>query len=97
MKRLALAAVCLGLAGCGGGGARPVSGALVFAHDCQVCHSVIGNESEHKQGGDLLGYHLTRAQWLSFTRVMPARKPLSKAELNAVVDYVLRAQGRVFP
>lgn len=69
----------------------------MFAHDCQACHSVIGNESAHKQGGDLLGYHLTRAQWLSFTRVMPARRPLSKAELNAVVDYVLAQQKRVFP
>lgn len=73
------------------------SGSVVFARDCQVCHSVIGNESEHRQGGDLLGYHLTRAEWLSFTRVMPARKPLSKAELNAVVDYVLAEQRRVFP
>jgi hypothetical protein len=58
---------------------------------------VIGNESEHKQGGDLLGYHLTRADWLSFTRVMPAKRPLTSAELNAVVDYVLQAQKRVFP
>jgi mono/diheme cytochrome c family protein len=97
VKAVALVLTCLALAGCGGGAAPPVSGAVVFARDCRACHSLIGNESEHKQGGDLLGYHLTRAEWLSFTKVMPAKRPLSKAELNAVVDYVLAAQKRVFP
>jgi mono/diheme cytochrome c family protein len=86
---------CLALYGCGH--SAPVNGAVVFAHSCRACHSLIGNESEHKQGGDLLGYHLTRAEWLSFTRVMPAKRPLTKAELNAVVDYVLQSQKRVFP
>jgi mono/diheme cytochrome c family protein len=62
----------------------------VFAHSCQSCHSLVGNESRHKQGGDLLGYNLTRAQLTSFTRVMPAR--LTAAQLRAVVDYVYRVQ-----
>lgn len=66
---------------------------MVFAHACQSCHSLIGNESEHKQGGDLLGYDFSRQELISFTRVMPTR-PLSAAELNAVVDYVLRAQAK---
>jgi mono/diheme cytochrome c family protein len=93
----------LGLAGCGGASPHKapvtlpatgsVSGAVVFAHDCQSCHSLIGNESEHKQGGDLLGYDLTRQEWVSFTRVMPTR-PLSAAQLNAVVSYILRVQAR---
>lgn len=96
MKSAPVLAACLLLAACGSPTPR-VSGAVVFAHDCQSCHSVIGNESEHKQGGDLLGFHLTRADWLSFTRVMPAKRPLTPAELNAVVDYVLQAQKRVFP
>lgn len=68
-------------------------GERVFAHDCASCHSLIGNESAHKQGGDLLGYHMTRSQLLIFTREMPTR-PLTAAQLSAVVDYVLRAQQR---
>ena len=97
MKLPSLAVLaCLALCGCAS--SKPaVSGAVVFAHDCRSCHSLVGNESEHKQGGDLLGYHLSRAEWLSFTKVMPAKRPLSDAELNAVVDYVLAAQKRVFP
>jgi len=100
----AAAALALALGGCGGSHARPtitlpglspgsVSGAVVFARNCRSCHSLVGNESLHKQGGDLLGYNLTRAEMLSFTRVMPTR-PLSAAQLDAVVDYVLRAQAR---
>jgi mono/diheme cytochrome c family protein len=69
------------------------SGKAIFVHDCQACHSLIGNESERKQGGDLLGPRLSRAQLLSFTRVMPTR-PLSARELAAVVAYVLAAEQR---
>jgi mono/diheme cytochrome c family protein len=71
----------------------PSSGKEIFAHDCQACHSLIGNESLRKQGGDLLGLHLTSAQLLSFTRVMPTR-PLTAKQLQAVVDYVLGTQQR---
>jgi mono/diheme cytochrome c family protein len=71
----------------------PANGASIFAHDCRSCHSLIGNESQRKQGGDLLSYAMTRAQLLGFTRVMPTR-PLTSAQLDAVVDYVLRAQRR---
>ena len=69
------------------------SGKEIFAHDCQACHSLIGNESLRKQGGDLLGIRLTSAQLLSFTRVMPT-PPLTAKQLQAVVDYVLRTQQR---
>lgn len=69
----------------------PADGKAVFAHDCQSCHTLIGNESAHKQGGDLLGYDMTRDQLTQLTRVMPTR-PLSSAQLQAVVDYVFRAQ-----
>lgn len=72
---------------------QAADGAAIFVRDCQSCHSLVGNESEHKQGGDLLGYRMTRAQLLGFTRVMPTR-PLTAAQLSAVVDYVLRAQRR---
>jgi mono/diheme cytochrome c family protein len=71
----------------------PSSGKEIFARDCQACHSLIGNESLRKQGGDLLGLRLTSAQLLSFTRVMPT-PPLTAKQLQAVVDYVLRTQQR---
>src|SRR5947209_19355740 len=98
MHRISAAAavVCAGvLVGCGrsaatpsgtgaGASARPVSGATVFAHECSYCHSLIGNESLHREGGDLLGYTLTRQQLLLQTRQMPVRHQLSAAQLNAV-------------
>lgn len=92
---LALPATLL-LAACGHAARAPSpasTGAGVFAHSCANCHSLIGNESRRKQGGDLLGYALTRAQLLGFTRVMPTR-PLSQAELEAVVSYILQRQAR---
>ena len=67
------------------------NGAVVFAQTCHSCHSLTGNESPHKQGGDLLGYRMSREQLVGFTRVMPTR-PLTSAELSAVVDYILRRQ-----
>jgi mono/diheme cytochrome c family protein len=71
---------------------RPPSGAVVFAQDCQVCHSLIGNEDEHKQGGDLLGYRMSRQSLTQFSREMPVRRALTADELRAVVDYVLRVE-----
>jgi mono/diheme cytochrome c family protein len=71
----------------------PSGGKQIFAHDCQACHSLIGNESLRKQGGDLIGIRLTYNQLLSFTRVMPT-PPLTAKQLEAVVDYVLRADQR---
>jgi hypothetical protein len=59
-----------------------------------MCHSVIGNESLRRQGGDLLGYRMTRQQLREFTREMPVRHRLTPAELNAVVDYVFALQRR---
>jgi len=86
-------ALTVALAGCGSSGEAPVrSGAQVFASQCSVCHSLAGNESEHKLGGDLRGYRFSRATLQSFTREMPVRHRLSAAELRAVVDYVLRAE-----
>jgi hypothetical protein len=73
---------------------RPLSGATVFAQECSYCHSLIGNESLHRQGGDLLGYTLTREELLEQTRQMPVRRRLTPAELNAVVDYVQGMQQR---
>jgi mono/diheme cytochrome c family protein len=77
----------------------PGSGAGVFARECSVCHSLIGNESLHRPGGDLIGYKLTREQLTLQTRQMPVKRPLSAAELAAVVQYVWSVQhhGRPGP
>jgi mono/diheme cytochrome c family protein len=87
-------ALASALAGCGGRPPQPPSGAAVFASSCAACHSLIGNESLHRQGGDLLDYRLSREDLLQYTRQMPVPRPLSAAELAAVVDYVRAAQQR---
>jgi hypothetical protein len=53
---------------------------------------VIGNESLHRQGGDLLGYRLTHRQLVLQVREMPVKRPLSQAQLDAVVQYVWSLQ-----
>lgn len=90
---VSLVAACAVAGGCGRS-ARPTAenGAAVFAKDCGSCHSLVGNESRHKQGGDLVGYAFSRPVLLQFTREMPTRLPLGPAQLRAVVDYVLRAE-----
>jgi len=60
----------------------------LFAADCSACHSLIGNESLRRQGGDLLGYRFSHRDLLEFAREMPARRPLSPAQLARIVDYV---------
>lgn len=92
LSALACAAV---LAGCGAAPrASSLDGRALFASECSVCHSLIGNESLRKVGGDLLGYRFTREELLSFTREMPVRHHLSAAQLDAVVGYVLAVQRR---
>jgi mono/diheme cytochrome c family protein len=90
-----LLATSVALAGCGGGGSSPQTReAAVFAGNCSACHSLIGNESRHTQGGDLVGYRLSRRELLEFTREMPTRRPLTSSQLDGVVDYVLKIQER---
>jgi mono/diheme cytochrome c family protein len=86
----------LAVVGCGGGASisQTSEAAEVFARNCSACHSLIGNESRHRQGGDLVGYRLSRQQLLEFTREMPTRRPLTSAQLQLVVDYVLGFQQR---
>jgi hypothetical protein len=94
-RGLALLALSGALAACGSARPRPaISGARVFAGECALCLSLIGNESLHRQGGDLLGYRISRQQLVQFTREMPVRRPLTQAELSAVVDYVFALQRR---
>jgi mono/diheme cytochrome c family protein len=100
MRRvLAVGPAALGLAlaiavgGCGATGnpALP-AGASVFADSCSVCHSLVGNETRRTQGGDLVGYRLSRAVLTQFTAEMPVRRRLTPAELAAVVSYVQAAE-----
>lgn len=97
---VAAPAICLvaalAVAGCGGGAStsQTSEAAHVFARNCSACHSLIGNESRHRQGGDLVGYRLSRQQLLEFTREMPTRRPLTSAQLHLVVEYVLGLQQR---
>jgi mono/diheme cytochrome c family protein len=91
-----LLAAVAGLTGCGGGGGGTLSqtrkAQALFASNCGACHSLIGNESRRRQGGDLVGYRLTRSQLLEFTREMPTRRTLNSSELNTLVDYVLEIE-----
>lgn len=66
--------------------------AALFARDCGACHSLIGNESGHREGGDLVGYRLSRGELLEFTREMPTRRPLTSSQRIMVVDYVLEIE-----
>jgi hypothetical protein len=91
---LMLATACLA-GGCGPGGRSPTpSGATLFVHNCTLCHSVVGNESLHRQGGDLLGYRFSRQVLGQYTRQMPVRRPLSGAQLGSIVEYVYQAEQR---
>jgi len=82
------------LLGCGSAsGPRPASGRTLFAEDCSACHSLIGDESLRRQGGDLLGYRFSRQDLLEFAREMPVRRPLNAAQLAAIVGYVSNREG----
>jgi len=86
----ALVAGVTALAGCGGSGsAGGPSGKGLFARDCSACHSLTGLESPRRQGGDLLHADFSHAVMIQFAREMPVRKPLSRAELQRVADYVI--------
>jgi mono/diheme cytochrome c family protein len=88
-------AVAVALAGCGGSGtAHPPAGQVLFARNCSGCHSLTGRNDPRRQGGDLLGFRVTRPEMLQFVREMPLRRRLSGSELAAVADYVLAAEGR---
>ena len=94
-RAIATAAAASALAGCAATSVqRSTDGAALFSQDCDKCHSLIGNESRHRQGGDLLGYDLSRSILTQFTREMPVRRPLSASELTAIVIYVYAAERR---
>jgi mono/diheme cytochrome c family protein len=91
-----LAAVSAGLCGCGGGGHGPTaasgptasSGRALFAQACGACHTLTGHDDSRHQGGDLLGFHASRTQFVQLASEMPVRRPLSRGQLQAVVRFV---------
>jgi mono/diheme cytochrome c family protein len=89
---VALATAALLLTECGSSPSGATSGSKVFAQACAACHSLIGNESRHRQGGDLLGYRISRPAMTEFVREMPVRHQLTAAQLAAVVGFVERAE-----
>ena len=94
---VALAALVAG--GCGGAsqkgtttGTAPVGAAAIFAHSCGGCHTLTGHDTD-ADGGDLAIGHLSVADIVSFTEVMPTRPRLSRADAVSVAEYV-RAVAR---
>ena len=88
-------AITAAATGCGsGGGPEQASGGALFAEDCGMCHSLTGRQSPRRQGGDLLAFHMTRAEMLEFVREMPVPHRLSSAQLQTVADYVRAVEAR---
>jgi mono/diheme cytochrome c family protein len=83
------------VAGCGGSlTQRTESGQAVFNGECGTCHSLVGRQSPRQQGGDLRGLRVPRAILLQFTAEMPVPHRLTRADRNAVVNYILSVQGQ---
>jgi mono/diheme cytochrome c family protein len=85
MNRLALLAVALATAGCGG--SQLARGHHVFATRCTGCHTLTGHDTS-VDGGDLGVGCMTAAQVASFARVMPVR--LTRRQTRDVAAYVAR-------
>ncbi|HET9103894.1 MAG TPA: c-type cytochrome [Solirubrobacteraceae bacterium] len=93
---LATVALALVLVACGSSPA-PVAtpqGSALFKHNCSGCHSLTGHQSARDQGGDLLAARLPHAVALQYAREMPVRRPLTHAQLEAIVDYIAAVQRR---
>lgn len=91
-----LAAVCAALCACGGAGSHgsgAASGRPLFARACGACHTLTGRNDPRHQGGDLLGFHASPAQFTQLASEMPVRHPLSHAELQTVVRYVMSMEA----
>lgn len=94
--RIAALAVAVVAAGCGSPPSQPgATGRALFAEDCAVCHSLTGHASPGQQGGDLLGFQMTRSQMLEFVREMPLPHRLSSTQQETVAGYVRAAEARV--
>jgi mono/diheme cytochrome c family protein len=79
--------------GCGGSRAqRTESGQAVFRRECGACHSLSGRQSPRQQGGDLRGLRVSRAILVQFAAEMPVPYRLTRADRDAVVNYILSIQ-----
>jgi mono/diheme cytochrome c family protein len=86
-------AAVIAVAGCGSSGAqRAESGKAVFGRECGVCHSLSGRHSPRQEGDDLSGLRMPRGILRQFTAEMPVPHPLTRAALNAVVNYILSVE-----
>lgn len=85
----------IAIAGCGGSSAHPPeAGPAVFSRECSACHSLLGRQSPRQQGGDLRVLRLPRSALLQFAAEMPVPSVLTRADRDAVVDYILSVQRR---
>lgn len=94
----AVVTAAIALVGCGDSRAqRTEPGQAVFSRECGACHSLLSRQSPRQQGGDLRGLRVSRAILLQFAAEMPVPHRLTRADLNAVVTYILsvQSQGRV--
>jgi mono/diheme cytochrome c family protein len=91
---VAVAACASAVAACGGQATPRVSGRAVFAQACGACHSLSGVSDPRRQGGDLLGFHAPASEMSQLVAEMPVRRRLSRADLVAVVRYVMATESR---
>ena len=89
----ALAGVVL-LTGCGAHDTTIVRGRHVFQSRCAGCHSADGRE-HRTDGGDLAAGRLSQRDLVSFTRVMPVRPALDRADTTAVAAYLYSRERTV--
>ncbi len=89
-----LVASCAAVSACGGGhGRAAASGRALFDQACGACHTLTGHNDPRHQGGDLRGFHASRAQFLQLTEEMPVRRPLSPGQLQALVRFVMAVEA----
>jgi hypothetical protein len=74
--------------------AAAVSGRALFSQACGACHTLTGHNDPRHQGGDLRGFHASRAQFLQLAAEMPVRHPLNSAQLQSVVGFVMSVEAR---
>jgi mono/diheme cytochrome c family protein len=95
-----LAAACAALSACGGSHAAhtpsqtvTTSGSALFRQACGACHTLTGHDDARHQGGDLRGFHSSRTQLFQLAAEMPVRRPLTRAQLDAVVRFVMAVEA----
>ncbi len=94
---VAVALTALVAGGCGGAagssGTTVARGAAIFTRSCGNCHTLTGHDTD-ADGGDLAMGHLSVAEIISFTEVMPNRPRLSDADTITVAEFVRAATVR---